>query len=111
MSAKVRMGVARENGSVLCRIALWDCFRDAIAFLSGSLSTDVFERRTSTGSGLFALLRRDFDKMFGQIVSVRVKTPNNSNLAASRHIKSRRLNDLLAVTRLRWRQFKPIPTQ
>ena len=106
------MEVARENGSVRSRIALWGCCRDAIAFfLSWSLSSDVFERRTSTGSGLFALLRRDFDKMFGQIVSARVKTPNNSNLAASRHIKSRRLNDLLAVTRFRWRQFKPIPTQ
>ena len=28
----------------------------------GSLSIDVFERRTSTGSGLFANLVRDFDQ-------------------------------------------------
>ena len=97
-----RCGVELHYGAVFGTLSL---------FSSWSLSSDVFERRTSTGSGLFALLRRDFDKMFGQIVSVRVKTPNNSNLAASRHIKSRRLNDLLAVTRLRWRQFKPIPTQ
>ena len=42
-----------------------------------SLSSDVFERRTSTGSGLFALLSRDFDQLFGQIVSIRIKTLDN----------------------------------
>ena len=75
-----RMEVAREKGSVLCRIALWDCFRDVFAFLLGSLSSNVFERRTSTGSGLF-------QQVLGQIVSVKVKTPNNTNLVASTHIK------------------------
>ena len=72
---------------MLCPIALWDCFRDAIAFLLGSLSSNVFERRASTGSGLFALMKRDFEQVFGQIVSVKVKTTNNTNLVASRHIK------------------------
>ena len=38
------------------------------------LSNDVFERRKSTGSGFFALLSRDFEQFFGQIVSIRVKT-------------------------------------
>ena len=38
------------------------------------LSSDVFERRTSTGSGFFALFGRDFEQKPGQIVSVRVKT-------------------------------------
>ena len=42
-----------------------------------SLSSDVFERRTSTGSELFALLSRDFDQIFGQIVSIRIKTLDN----------------------------------
>ena len=48
----------------------------------GSLRNDVFERRRSTGSGFFVLLRHDFEQMFGQIFSIRVKT----NLLASRHI-------------------------
>ena len=38
---------------------------------SGNLSNDVFERRTSTGSGRFADLRRDFDQVLGQIVSMK----------------------------------------
>ena len=42
-----------------------------------SLNSDVFERRTSTGSGLFALLSRDFDQILGQIVSIRIKTLDN----------------------------------
>ena len=39
-----------------------------------SQASHVFERRTSTGSVLFALLSRDFGKIFAQIVSIRVKT-------------------------------------
>ena len=42
-------------------------------FKIGSLSGDVFERRTSTESGLFALVSRNFENIFGQIVSIRVK--------------------------------------
>ena len=52
-----------------------------------SLSRDVYERRTSTESGLFALLSHDFEKMFGQIVTVRVKTLTNTNMIASGHLK------------------------
>ena len=37
--------------------------------------------------GLSALLSRDFEEMFGQMVSIRVKTLSNTNLAALRHIK------------------------
>ena len=55
-----------------------------ISFKLGSLSSDVFERRTSTGSGLFALLRRDFEQIFGQIVSIRIKTLGNKNTVGSR---------------------------
>ena len=47
-------------------------------FCGGSLSSDVFERRKSTGSGLFALLSSDFEQTFGQIVSIRVKTLSNT---------------------------------
>ena len=55
--------------------------------LLGSLSSDVFERRTSNGNGRFALLSRDFEQIFGQIVSVRMKTLGNINTVASRLIK------------------------
>ena len=51
-----------------------------------SFRNDVFERRTSTGSGFFVLLRHDFEQMFGQIFSIRVKALSNTNLLASRHI-------------------------
>ena len=36
----------------------------------GSLSKDVFERRMSTGSGLFSFLSGIFAQAFGQIVSI-----------------------------------------
>ena len=52
-----------------------------------SLSSDVFERRTSTGSGLFAHLSCDFEQTFRQIVSIRVKTLSQTNLVASMYIK------------------------
>ena len=35
----------------------------------------------------FAPLSRDLEQIFGQIVSIRVKTPSNTNLVVSRHIK------------------------
>ena len=50
----------------------------------------MFDPRTSTGSGLFALLSRDLEKNFGQIVSLRVKTLSNTNLVAFRHIKGQK---------------------
>ena len=53
----------------------------------GSLSSEVFERRTSTGNGLFAHLSRDFEHIFGQIVSTRIKPIGNTNTVASRLIK------------------------
>ena len=53
----------------------------------GSFSSDVFEWHSSTGSALFAFLMRDFEQLFGQIVSVRVNTLSHTNLVASRHIK------------------------
>ena len=44
----------------------------------GVLSSDVFERRTSTGSGLFALFSRDFEQILGKNLSLRVKTLRNT---------------------------------
>ena len=51
-----------------------------------SLSKDVFERRTSTGSGPFPLMGSGLASIFGQIVSTRIKTLSNTNLVASSHI-------------------------
>ena len=42
----------------------------------------VFDRRTSTGSG-FSILDKSFAQMFGQIVSMIVKTLRNTNFAVS----------------------------
>ena len=39
----------------------------------GSLSSDVFEWRRSTWSGVFAHFGRDFEQILGQIVSLRVR--------------------------------------
>ena len=48
---------------------------------------EVFERRKSTGSGLLASLSSGFAQLSGKS-SLRVKTLNNPNLAASRQIKT-----------------------
>ena len=50
-------------------------------------TSDHFQGRASTGSGLFAFLSDDFEQIFGQIVSTTEKTLSNTNLEASRHIK------------------------
>ena len=75
--AEINMKNAKGNDSTV-RSSAW---------LLGSLSSDVFERRTSTGSGRFALLSHDFEQIFGQIVSIRIKTLGNKNAVASRLIK------------------------
>ena len=52
-----------------------------------SSHSDVLEQCTSIGSGLFALLSHDFEQIFGQIISLRIKTLGNKNMIASRLIK------------------------
>ena len=74
------------------------CFPQLFLGLA-SLSSDVFERRTSTGKGLFALLRRDFEQIFGQIVSIRIKTLGNKNTVGSRLIKREKGSLLVDVRR------------
>ena len=63
--------------------------------LIGNLSKDVFERRTSTRSGRFALLGSNFFPNFWQFVSVKVKILSKTHLVASRYIK--REKDSLSV--------------
>ena len=53
----------------------------------GSLSNDVFERRTSTGSGLFSFFDGGFAQIFSQIASITVKKLRNTNFISSRHVK------------------------
>ena len=55
--------------------------------LIGSLSKSVCERRTSTGSGLFASLASGLVKTLGKILFIREKKLSNTNLLESRHIK------------------------
>ena len=50
----------------------------------GSLSNDVFERRTSVGLGLFVLFGLDFERKFLRKLSL--EAFSNSNLVALRHI-------------------------
>lgn len=58
----------------------------------GSLNNEVFERRASIGSELFAILGSDFEKKkFQQIASIRVKVLSNANLVASRHTEGQGL--------------------
>ena len=47
--------------------------------ITESVSSEVFQRRRSTESGLFSLLNHDFKQIFGQIVSIRVNTLNNTD--------------------------------
>ena len=63
------------------------CFSLVLDEVLGSLSSDVFEPRTSTGSGLFAVLSRQFEQIFGQILSIRVKLRSNTILVPWRYIK------------------------
>ena len=60
------------------------------ASLDLKVPKDVFELHTSTGSGVFSFLDRGFAQMFGQIVSIIVKTLRNTNLGASRCFKMKK---------------------
>ena len=53
----------------------------------GSLSNNVFERRTSTGSGLFSFFDGGFAQSFSQIASITVKKLRNTNFISSRHVE------------------------
>ena len=71
----------------------WDCrvpfFRQPVSnqLLLGSLSNNVFEGRTSTGSGLFSFFDGGFAQIFSQIASITVKKLRNTNFLSSRHVK------------------------
>ena len=56
-------------------------------FILGSLSNNVFERRTSTGSGFFSFFDGGFAQIFSQIASIKVKKLRNTNFISSRHVK------------------------
>ena len=60
---------------------------ESLGLTLGSLSSNVFERRTSTGSGLFSFFDGGFAQIFSQIASITVKKRRNTNLISSRHVK------------------------
>ena len=64
-----------------------DDHRGVIEQSLGSLSNNVFERRTSTGSGLFSFFDGGFAQIFSQIASITVKKLRNTNFISSRHVK------------------------
>ena len=71
-----------------------------------SLSNNIFERRMTTGNGLFALFDSDFEQILEQIDSLRAKTLSNTNLVASRHIKGEKGSLPFDVRRLKMLLFK-----
>ena len=62
-------------------------------------SNSVFEGRTSTGSGLFASLISGLVETLRQIVFIREKKDSNTNLLASRHIRSKKASFPVYVCR------------
>ena len=62
----------------------------ANAWLLVSLSKDVLEGRTLSGSAVFSFLGNDFAQIFGQIVLIRLKALSNPNLEALWQIKRER---------------------
>ena len=69
--------------------------------LSGleSLSKDVFERRTPTGSVFFALFGSGFARDFEKIVCIKIKEPSKTNLVTSKHNKREKASPPLDVGR------------
>ena len=58
-----------------------------VPIVQGSLSNNVYERRTSTGNGLFSFFDDGFAQIFSQIATIRVKKLSNTNFISSRHIQ------------------------
>ena len=67
-------------------IIFWRCFdyTSVTETSIGSLSNDVFDRRTSVGRGLFVLFGRYFERKF--LGKLSLKAVSNTNLVALRHI-------------------------
>ena len=80
--------VSKKVFSVL-RASVWCRNKDPLdpALSIGSLSSNGFERRTSTGSGLFSFFDGGFAQIFSQIASITVKKLRNTNFISSRHVK------------------------
>ena len=78
---------ANKNSSMyISMTSHWVSLRNSgLGQLENGLSNDVFQRCTSTGSGLFFSFSDDgFAQFFSQIVSVRVKKLSNTNFISSR---------------------------
>ena len=71
-----------------------------------NLSKDVFERRTSTGTGLFTFLSGIFAQIFGQIVSIIRKRLRNTNLVLSIYFKMKKISPPVDLRRSKTPLFK-----
>ena len=67
----------------------WDILKQMQQLL-GSLSIDVFEQRTQTGSRPWAFLGSGFAQIFRLFVSIKEKILSNTNMVASRYIERER---------------------
>ena len=74
----------KEEKYVSCH---WWKERENWLVVLGSLRSNVSERRTSTGSGLFSFFDGGFAQIFSQIASITVKKLRNTNFISSRHVK------------------------
>ena len=72
-----------------------------------NLRKDVFERRTSTGSGLSTFLSGIFAQIFGQIVSIIRKRRRITNLVLTIYFKMKKISLLVDLRRLKTPLLKP----
>ena len=86
--------------------------RHVLKAVIGSLSNNVFERRTSTGSGLFSFFDCGFAQIFSQIASITVKKLRNTNFISARHVKRENTSLPVDVRRTKTSLLKlPIKTE
>ena len=82
----------------------------SVVVIVGGISKNVFEQRTSTGSGYFASLGSCFAHICVQIVHFRQKTVSKTNLALSWHTKTEKASLPVNVCRSKTSLFK-LPTK
>ena len=90
MEKKHYITLLRKFASIKSLSCFFEESHVLVKYIVVSLSKDVFERGTSIGSGLFSFLDGGFTQIFGQIVSLTVKTLRNTNLVVSRCFKMRK---------------------
>ena len=85
-----KVPLAARSDGCFCWL-IWHCLEQAISEL---MHTHLWGR-------LFALLGNSLAKLFGKIVSTRVKNLSNTSLVASRHIKRKKASKLTYLAQKR----------